>query len=148
MKSRDKVYSTAGDVITAEMLSERMPAWSEYEIDGKKLKFWLSEDNPSITLQEDVNEYSIILKYVRNLYTVCYTDGVAGEIVFPDEEHDECREGDSTPEFSDSEALERKGYTFMGWTPAVNQTVSGEDAEYFEGENKWVIEYQATWEKN
>ena len=72
-------------------------------------------------------------------YTVIYTDGAPG-IVFSDEGYEDLKEGDATPEFTGT--TEREGFTFMGWAPAVNPIVSGDDAN----ENGEII-YTATWEK-
>ena len=66
-------------------------------------------------------------------FTVTYTDGVPGEIVFPDQGY-EVKYGEATPEFEGEPT--RKGYTFMGWAPAVAAKVT-ED-----------VTYVATWQKN
>jgi len=75
-------------------------------------------------------------------YTVIYTDGVAGEIVFPDEGYEGLKEGDKTPEFERGEPT-REGYTFMGWAPSVNPIVKSSDCN----ENGEII-YTATWQKD
>ena len=74
-------------------------------------------------------------------YTVIYTDGVSGEIVFPDEGYEGLQEGNNTPGFTGTTS--RDGYTFMGWAPAVNPVVSADDAN-----DKNEIIYTATWQKN
>ena len=59
-------------------------------------------------------------------YTVTYTDGVDGEVVFADQTTTAAM-GESTPAFSGTPT--REGYTFTGWSPAVADTVTG-DAVY------------------
>lgn len=71
-------------------------------------------------------------------YTMTYTDGVEGEIVFPDQGYEGWRAGDRTPEFEGYPV--REGYEFTGWAPAVNPRVSPDDADE-DGE----IIYIATW---
>lgn len=90
-------------------------------------------------------------------YTVTYTDGVEGEVVFPDQVTSNLFYGEKTPLFrmvmslaeGHSSALlglaeanqtfgdipVREGYVFTGWTPAVSETVIGDAV------------YTATWEK-
>ena len=74
-------------------------------------------------------------------YTVTYTDGVAGATVFPDQGYEGLKEGDNTPAFVGTPS--REGYTFQGWSPAVNPVVSAGDAD----ENGEIV-YTATWKKN
>lgn len=74
-------------------------------------------------------------------YTVTYTDGVAGATVFPDQGYEGLKEGDNTPAFIGTPS--REGYTFQGWSPAVNPVVSADDAD----ENGEIV-YTATWKKN
>ncbi len=90
-------------------------------------------------------------------YTVIYTDGVQDETVFDDQISTGLKEGADTPKFTMADKgteevknqtgetvvqPKREGYTFMGWTPAVNSKVKSVDAD---GENK--ITYTATWKK-
>ena len=74
-------------------------------------------------------------------YTVTYTDGVAGATVFPDQGYEGLKEGDNTPAFVGTPS--REGYTFQGWSSAVNPVVSADDAD----ENGEIV-YTATWKKN
>lgn len=67
-------------------------------------------------------------------YTITYTDGVEGEIVFPDQGYEGLSEGDKTPAFQGTPV--REGYTFMGWAPAVSPTVTKD------------VTYVATWKRN
>ncbi len=80
-------------------------------------------------------------KPVDPTYAVTYTDGVAGEVVFPDQGYEDLKVKDKTPEFKGTPS--RDGYTFMGWAPAVNPVVSADDAN-----DKNEIIYTATWKKN
>ena len=80
-------------------------------------------------------------KPVDPTYAVTYTDGVAGEVVFPDQGYEGLKVKDKTPEFKGTPS--RDGYTFMGWAPAVNPVVSADDAN-----DKNEIIYTATWKKN
>lgn len=66
-------------------------------------------------------------------YTVTYTDGVEGEEVFADQKT-EVLSGLATPEFNGTPT--RKGYTFKGWNPKVELTVTDNAV------------YAAVWEKD
>ena len=70
----------------------------------------------------------------KNTYTVTYTDGVTGEIVFDDQVYEDLEEDSDTPEFEGTPS--REGYTFEGWAPAIDGKVT-ED-----------VTYTATWSKN
>ena len=56
-------------------------------------------------------------------FTVTYTDG-AGGAVFDDKVHSNLSFGTATPAFDGT--LEREGYTFAGWNPAVAETVTAD----------------------
>ena len=56
-------------------------------------------------------------------YTVTYTDGVPGQVIFPDQVTTTLRIGANTPAFNGPPT--REGYTFTGWAPAVSPTVTG-----------------------
>ena len=56
-------------------------------------------------------------------YTVTYTDGVPGEVVFPDQVTTTLRIGANTPAFNGTPT--REGFNFTGWAPAVSPTVTG-----------------------
>lgn len=66
-------------------------------------------------------------------YTVTYTDGVDGEEIFKDQTYT-VEAGKATPAFNGTPT--RKGYTFVGWKPAVAATVTGNAT------------YEATWKSN
>lgn len=55
-------------------------------------------------------------------YTVTYTDGVDGEVVFADQVYDNLLSGTTTPAFKGTPT--RDGYVFAGWKPAVTDTVT------------------------
>ena len=55
-------------------------------------------------------------------YTVTYTDGAKGR-AFADQVYDGLLSGTDTPEFNGTPR--RAGYTFAGWTPKINKTVTG-----------------------
>ena len=70
---------------------------------------------------------------IKTRYTVTYTDGVDGEVVFEDKVFNVVV-GSSTPGFGGTPT--RAGYTFTGWSPAVEETVTNN------------ITYNATWVMN
>ena len=55
-------------------------------------------------------------------YTVTYTDGVDGEVVFADQVYDNLLSGTTTPAFNGTPT--REGYVFAGWKPAVAKKVT------------------------
>ena len=72
-------------------------------------------------------------KGIKTRYTVTYTDGVDGEVVFEDKVFNVVV-GSSTPGFGGTPT--RAGYTFTGWSPAVEENVTKS------------ITYNATWVMN
>lgn len=66
-------------------------------------------------------------------FTVTYTDGVDNEEIFKDQTYT-VESGKATPAFNGTPT--RKGYTFVGWKPAVAATVTGNAT------------YEATWKSN
>ena len=73
-------------------------------------------------------------KGIKSRYTVTYTDGVDGEGGFDDQVFPDLVVGTATPEFDGTPT--RAGYTFTGWSPAVEEKVTKD------------ITYNATWVKN
>lgn len=67
------------------------------------------------------------------MFTVTYTDGVNHEEVFKDQVY-KVAKGSATPGF-DGDTPTRSGYTFMGWSPAVTETVTAD------------ITYTAQWKR-
>lgn len=72
-------------------------------------------------------------KGIKSRYTVTYTDGVDGK-AFKDQVHPALVVGTITPKFDGTPT--RAGYTFTGWSPAVEEKVTKS------------ITYNATWVKN
>ena len=73
-------------------------------------------------------------KGIKSRYTVTYTDGVDGEVVFKDQVFPDRVVGTPTPDFDGTPT--RAGYTFTGWSPAVEEKVTKD------------ITYNATWVMN
>ena len=71
---------------------------------------------------------------IKSRYTVTYTDGVDGEGVFDDQVFPNLVVGTPTPDFVGTPT--RAGYTFTGWSPAVEENVT------------MNITYNATWVMN
>ena len=71
---------------------------------------------------------------IKSRYTVTYTDGVDDEVVFEDKVFPNLVVGTETPKFGETPT--RAGYTFTGWSPAVEETVTNN------------ITYNATWVMN
>ncbi|MDY4139653.1 MAG: Cna B-type domain-containing protein [Eubacteriales bacterium] len=71
------------------------------------------------TITKNTNYYA---KYVP-LYTVTYTDGVVGEVVFANQEYT-VPAGSATPAFVGTPT--RKNYDFIGWEPRVADTVTAD----------------------
>ena len=72
-------------------------------------------------------------------YTVTYTDGVDGEVIFNDQVYYK-KPGEKTPAFRGTPT--RTGYKFIGWEPAVAATVTG-NATYTAvwEEEKYTVTY-------
>ena len=73
-------------------------------------------------------------KGIKSRYTVTYTDGIDGEVVFEDKVFSDLVVGTATPHFGETPT--RAGYTFTGWSPAVEENVTQS------------ITYNATWVMN
>ena len=56
------------------------------------------------------------------VYTITYTDGVAGEEIFPDQVTSGILSGTDTPKFNGTPS--RAGYEFTGWKPTVAEKVT------------------------
>ena len=67
------------------------------------------------------------------MFTVTYTDGVDHEEVFKDQVY-KVAKGSATPAFDGNPT--RSGYTFMGWSPTVAETVTAD------------VTYIAQWKRN
>ena len=62
------------------------------------------------------------------VYTITYMNGVDDEVVFEDQSTTNLKKGDKTPAFTGEPV--REGYKFIGWSPEVAETVTG-DAVYY-----------------
>ncbi len=124
--------------------------------DGYTFMGWAPAVNPVVSADDanDKNEIIYTATWKKNeekptptTYTVIYTDGVKGEIVFPDQGYEDLKVDDNTPAFvgetGEPSSPTRDGYTFKGWSPEVKEKVKAEDAN-----DKGEIIYTATWEKN
>lgn len=98
--------------------------------DGYRFVKWSVAENTSI--ERDTEIVAIWEKTETVTFTVTYTDGVEGEVVFNDRIYF-VEAGADTPEFNGTP--KRDGYTFKGWNPTVMEKVEGS------------ITYTATWEK-
>ncbi|MGN8890300.1 hypothetical protein [Dysosmobacter sp. HCP28S3_G4] len=111
-------------------LAEEEPATQtvKWYSDGSKW-YYLASDAPvyiDITHTAPVTEY-----------TVTYTDGVDDETVFADQSYT-VKSGDPTPAFQIEgvpAVPSRDGYVFLGWTPEIADTVTGN------------VTYTAQWEE-
>ena len=74
-------------------------------------------------------------------YTVTYTDGVPGQVIFPDQVTTTLRIGANTPAFAGTPT--REGFNFTGWAPAVSPTVTGNNvytAQWAPIEEEQIVE--------
>ena len=89
-------------------------------------------NNPNAQWFYGTMRYTVNVREVApSEYTVTYTDGVDGEVIFDDQSYI-VKSGDPTPAFLiDGASAEpsREGYVFLGWSPAVAETVTA-DATY------------------
>lgn len=136
-----------GDTISTRMIAQKKPAWNNREEDGVERTFVCAGMKVGTTADEadEIVSYTISREDAENGltitliyreaegYTVTYTDGVKGDIVFGDEVHGGLSYNAPTPKFTGN--LTRKGFIFTGWSPAVTETVTGD------------VTYMATWEK-
>ena len=70
-------------------------------------------------------------------YTVTYTDGVNGTVLFQDQVYNDVAEGSPTPSFVGTPT--RNGYIFVGWSPVFSSTVTA-DVTYT---TQWVFDARA-----
>lgn len=83
----------------------------------------------STPVTEDITLYA---KWTPIDYTVSYVDGFNGKLVFPNQVYEGLHYGDKTPEFVGVPL--RKGFIFVGWSPAVENNVT-KNATYVA---KWI----------
>ena len=101
-----------------------------YELLGGTYNYTVSKDGyytvaGTFTVAGEDQTISVTLEEIV-YFDVIYTDGVEGEEIFADQKYT-VAEGLETPAFEGK--VEREGYTFIGWTPAVAETVT-DDATY------------------
>ena len=70
-------------------------------------------------------------------YTVTYTDGVNGTVLFQDQVYNDVAEGSPTPSFVGTPTS--NGYIFVGWSPVFSSTVTA-DVTYT---TQWVFDARA-----
>ena len=92
--------------------------------DGK----WTIPGRPTVTFEVKCETEPEIT------YTVTYTDGVDGEVVFADQVFKDLKSGEATPKFNGTPT--RKNYIFAGWNPAVADKVTANAT------------YTATWKED
>ena len=80
-----------------------------------------SKFTPSNSFYAIINAENNVVLFTKAA-TVTYTDGVDGEEIFPDQTHSAYL-GQPTPAFNGTP--QRPGYTFGGWSPDVEETVTG-----------------------
>ena len=130
-KIREKTYHY-GDAVTVPANPTRAADETyTYEFAG-----WVKRDGIALEDGKCVGDVTYIATYTRIYinYTVTYTDGVDGEVVFADRNHNNLHYGVATPGFGTDPV--RTGYTFKGWNPEVSATVTG------------TVTYVAQWEKD
>ena len=94
----------------------------------------LSDGKYAVTEEDVTNSIKYIdVLYTPIMYSVTYTDGVEDEEVFEDQVESDLAYGTKTPAFN--KTLTRAGYTFTGWSPEVQSTVTQNAT------------YEAQWEK-
>ena len=110
-------------VLTFSIVPDRTAVWQtgthDYptnNTDESKAGLYASDDSEMLTLPKPP-------MLPLTAYAVTYTDGVDDEDVFANEIYNNLKEGDPTPDFTGT--LTRNGYKFVGWTPAVAATVTG-----------------------
>ena len=73
------------------------------------------------------NGKTLTLSFEKTTHTVTYNDGVDGVEIFADQTTRDIKYGSATPVFNGTP--QREGYEFVGWEPAVAETVTS-DATY------------------
>lgn len=88
------------------------------------------------------SDLPIVYIYDKVKFNVTYTDGTGTESIFDDQIIKDIPEDSPTPAFSGS--TKREGYTFKGWTPTVDATVT-QDAVYTADweKNKYTVTYES-----
>ena len=104
------------------------------DVEGHTLDKWFNWDwyGHKVGEKATVNGWTnVYVTYSKNTYTVKYVDGADGA-AFAEESH-LVKYGEPTPAFEGTP--ERVGYKFLGWEPAVAETVTAD------------VTYTAQWDK-
>lgn len=94
--------------------------------------YWFYKGGSWYFVTSDAPVYIDVTHNAPTTFSVTYTDGVDGKEIFADQVTTGLLSGTATPAFTGS--LDRDGYVFKGWSPAVADTVTGNAT------------YTATWE--
>ena len=130
-------WKNPAENIKTEIAVAALPAHAEgwtNEADGT------TEGGKTLTVQDALNDglnkgdSVFTFTATAATYTVTYTDGVKDEVIFEDQVTSNLTFGSATPDFNGE--LKRTGYTFAGWSPKVEETVSGD------------VTYTAQWTKD
>lgn len=107
--------------------------------EGFTFNGWLPEVADTVT--EDVIYVAQWAK-IPTVFTITYTDGTGTESIFGDQIVKDIPKDSPTPAYSGSTI--REGYTFKGWTPKVDATVT-QDAVYTADweKNKYTVTYES-----
>ncbi len=117
--------------------------WGEHCIinNNSSLRLYYTSNSGKWTYKKSSIPLEIEITHINKKYTVVYTDGVPGELVFADQRYGDLEEGVHTPKFEGD--IKRKGYQFMGWAPALNPIIYPDASD-----ENGVITYMATWKKS
>ncbi|MDD7451736.1 MAG: hypothetical protein PUK76_11905, partial [Treponema sp.] len=125
----DQVYSnllpgTATPAFTGGV--DGKPVWTDHVFVGwePSVADTVTESVTYVAMWADDRNNNGIPDNQEETFTVTYTDGVEKEEVFKDQIYSGLLEGDLTPAFSGNIPT-RKGYTFVGWKPAIAEKVTG-----------------------
>lgn len=111
--------------------------WSKTEGDNNEV--WLEAGTAYVIAADEDEPSNDLYAAWEPAKKITYTDGVEDEVIFIDEVYDGFV-GEATPTFSDESTISREGWTFDGWNPEVDETVT-DDATYTA---KWVEDYTVT----
>ena len=124
-QGKNGFWKNPAENIKTEILVAALPAHAEgwtNEADGT------TEGGKTLTVQgaldSKLNGNNSVFTFTATAatYTVTYTDGVKDEVIFEDQVTSNLTFGSTTPDFKGE--LKRTGYTFAGWSPTVEETVS------------------------
>ena len=114
------VFTLLPTTAFAEDTTEPKPTVAE---DGKQEPKPDEDQQPAGETPDKPNDEDPPAPEGPKTFTVTYTDG-AGDAVFPKQVYPNLPSGTATPAFSGS--LTREGHTFVGWNPAVAETVTAD----------------------